>query len=431
MAADALQRLEFPRTVQINAGSFQMGVGRTPLPFELTTSSYHRCTPRAADPAGCGKLFGDYDERHNHHVTISRDFEMTVTEVTNSQFEAFDPSHRQQRGRLGFSVQDYEAVIFVSHAEATNYARWLSARDPAGRTWRLPTEAEWEYACRANTTTHFNTGDTFPASQGRYQDVTDFPRCKFAPAGGPCRSSSQLDGFLKVAAHPPNAWGLHDCHGNVEEWTSDWYGADYYSHAAPVDPQGPPSGTFRVARGGSHSTEVYYLRSGNRMANLPNERTWVTGFRLVATPNHTSRMLTSATAAAVDKDGPATTVSGLHDVAGAPRLAGRTYKPHAAERPLPASSAPAFRGPAQYVRIANGSTGPLWSKHNHDPALAVIPDSGDVIAVWFTTYTEPGREAALAMSRLRNGSTEWENATSLYLPPKTQPPYYTPAVSDD
>jgi sulfatase modifying factor 1 len=77
-----------------------------------------------------------------------------------------------------------------------------------------------------------------------------------------------------------------------------------------------------------------------------------------------------------------------------------------------AKSAPIFRGPLQYVKIANGSTGPLWSKHNHDPALAIV-GSGDVIAVWFTTYTEPGRESALAMSRLRNGSRQWENATSL------------------
>jgi sulfatase modifying factor 1 len=261
VAIPAAASVEFPRTVRIAAGSFRMGVGRTPLPFELTTNSYHRCTPRAADPAGCGKLYGDYDERHNHRVTISRDFEMTATEVTNRQFEAFDPAHRQQRGRLGFSVQDYEAVIFVSHTDATNYARWLSARDPAGRTWRLPTEAEWEYGCRANTTTYFNTGDTFPASQGRNQDVTDFPRCKFAPPAGPCRASSQLDGFLRVAAHPPNAWGLHDCHGNVEEWTSDWYGASYYESAPPIDPKGPPNGTFRVSRGGSHSTELCRLRN--------------------------------------------------------------------------------------------------------------------------------------------------------------------------
>eukprot|EP01047_Picozoa_sp_COSAG01_P115119 COSAG01_NODE_43768_length_426_cov_1.137615_1_plen_87_part_10 len=62
----AAASVEFPRTVRIAAGSFRMGVGRTPLPFELTTNSYHRCTPRAADPTGCGKLYGDYDEMHNH-----------------------------------------------------------------------------------------------------------------------------------------------------------------------------------------------------------------------------------------------------------------------------------------------------------------------------------------------------------------------------
>jgi formylglycine-generating enzyme required for sulfatase activity len=238
----------FPRTVPVRAGSFEMGVGRTPLPLAITFSSDHHCTNMTVDPTGCGKLYGDYDERVNHKVTISEPFEVGALEVTNAEYEAFDPAHRAQRGRFGFSVQDYEAAVFISWENATNYARWLTERDPA-REWRLPTEAEWEYACRAGTASYYSTGDRFPGAQQRFQGLTDFPRCKVGPPGSPCdmAAKSNLDGFLRVGAFPPNAWGLHDCHGNVEEWASDWYGADYYASSPAADPTGPTEGTFKVS----------------------------------------------------------------------------------------------------------------------------------------------------------------------------------------
>jgi|EP01043_Picozoa_sp_COSAG02_P005765 sulfatase modifying factor 1 len=211
------------------------------MPRNRTFTSYHHCTNTTRDSTGCGKLYGDYDERHNHRVSITKPFEIGATEVTNAEYEAFDPSHRETRGRLGFSVQDYEAVVFVSWLNATNYARWLTERDPT-RAWRLPSEAEWEYACRAGTTTYYNTGDVFPTSQQRFQDVTDFPRCKMAPAGSPCDNEMVLDGFLRTGSFSPNDWGLHDCHGNVEEWVSDWYEADYYVKSPAADPTGPANG---------------------------------------------------------------------------------------------------------------------------------------------------------------------------------------------
>ena len=233
--------------------------------------------------------------------------------------------------------------------------------------------------------------------------MTDFPRCDVGPPGSPCFDESVLDGFLKVAAHPPNAWGLHDCHGNVEEWVSDWYDSSYYRTSPAVDPTGPSSGIHRVSRGGSHSTEVFYLRSANRMANFPDERTWLTGFRLVATPKDDATGSAPSTDSAIRPQSP-------------PVAESIPTRQRDTPRPQSSNESAFFEGPLQYVNIEEGSMGPLWSNHNHDPALAIVPRSGDVVAVWFTTYTEPGREAALAMARLPHGAHAWTNATSLYDP---------------
>ena len=189
------------------------------------------------------------------------------------------------------------------------------------------------------------------------------------------------------------------------------------------DPRGPASGTFKVTRGGSHSTEVYYLRSANRAAQLPTERTWLTGFRLVSTPKAADRSDATRTASTQMKqqrrrrrgsDGVGKRGERLLVAAEEPSSPAEPAGPRRWNRNR---SQPLFLGPAQYVNIANNSFGPLWTKHNHDPALAVVPGSGDVVAVWFTTYTEPGREAALAMATLPAGAKTWGAVSSLYDPP--------------
>jgi len=131
---------------RIEPGSFMMGGGTTPLPTEVAGEEW--------------RIHGDFDEHPAHKVTISKPFYMGVCEITNAQYEKFDPEHRKLRGKWGFSKEDDEAVVFVSWHDAMRFCKWLSARE--GLSYRLPTEAEWEYACRAGTNTPFHTGDELP-----------------------------------------------------------------------------------------------------------------------------------------------------------------------------------------------------------------------------------------------------------------------------
>ena len=155
---------------------------------------------------GSDGLGEDFDEAPIHQVIISRPFRMGITEITNAQYESFRPEHRALRGKNGVSLEDDEAVVNVSYSDAVAFCEWLSRKE--GKNYRLPTEAEWEYACRAGTYTLFSTGDGLPAVYHRNQKVVR----DFDPVS------------LKVAQTPPNTFGLYDMHGNVEEWCLDWYG---------------------------------------------------------------------------------------------------------------------------------------------------------------------------------------------------------------
>jgi len=208
-----------------------------------------------------GSENGDFDERPVHRVTISKPFLMAKTEVTNAQHEKFDPSHRSLRGTNGISSGDNEPVVNVSWDDAFRYCDWLSENE--GKSYRLPTEAEWEYACRAGVTAAFAFGDSLPAKF----DCNQQESWVIEPAD------------LTVAQTPPNRWGLYDMHGNVEEWCLDWYGP--YEETYQTDPMGRADGDFKVSRGGSHNTKPYYLRSANRMGTLSDDRSIMIGFRIV------------------------------------------------------------------------------------------------------------------------------------------------------
>jgi len=373
------------RLARIEPGRFSMGVGQTPLPKDLAGPPWRQN--------------GDTDEQPVHMVTVTKPFYMGVTEVTNAQYEQFDPKHRALRGKMGFSKEDAEAVVFVSWHNAVAFCNWLSKKE--GLPYRLPTEAEWEYACRAGTTTHFHTGDALPRELHKNARESWYP--------DPRRSAEGQVVPLAVGKTPPNAWGLCDMHGNVEEWCLDWYGPylKYEPHlpismmtlegkSVPLDhqhwndPVGHADGDFKVTRGGSHSTELYFLRSANRSGTLPEDRSWVIGFRVVL-----GEMPQGKPLPAPDR----------------PRHQQNVKQSAPAELAKgPDPEKPYFKGPRVYVKIPPNSYGPMFSTHNHDPAITDCPN-GDLLAIWYSCVREPGRELAILASRLRRGADEWEPAS--------------------
>jgi formylglycine-generating enzyme required for sulfatase activity len=368
-AAEMLSEKEYTNSlgmkfVRIEAGTFDMGQLKTPLPLEVFR------------PGADFLSVGDFDERPVHDVTISRPFYMGVCEVTNFEYELFDSRHKALRGKdNGLSQEDDEAVINVNWYDAQTFCRWLSDRE--GLPYRLPTEAEWEYACRAGTTTNYHAGDILPEQYHKNQRRT----------GGPTPVS------LHVGRTPANTWGLYDMHGNVEEWCHDWYGP--YQPGRQVDPVGYESGNCRVTRGGSHGTHIYYLRSANRLGAMAQSRNWITGFRVVIGELPDTKPL-SADKQPYRKD--------VVD-SKSPRRRRRAKGPDA--------QGPYFKGPRQFVRIPTEMNGPVFASHNHGPCVVACPN-GDLLAGWFSTVTEGGRELVVAGSRLPAGADEWKPAFQFF-----------------
>jgi sulfatase modifying factor 1 len=143
-----------------------------------------------------------------------------------------------------------------------------AGRVPAGYAYQLPTEAQWEYACRAGTTTATAFGNSLSSTQANFDG--DYPHNGGAP--GP-----DLDQTANVGSYAANAWGFHDMHGNVYEWCADWYGS--YPTGSVTDPAGAGSGTVRVNRGGSWLNDGRYCRSAARGGNTPGYRYYYLGFR--------------------------------------------------------------------------------------------------------------------------------------------------------
>lgn len=318
---------------------------------------------------------GESDERPVHRVNISRPFYMAVNAVTNAQYEQFNPEHHHLRGYNGFSIRDDEAVIFVSWNDTLNFCEWLSKKE--GKTYRLPTEAEREYACRAGTTSPYHDGEELPSQHHRHQQM----------------GWTHEPVSLRVGLSPPNAWGLHEMHGNVEEWCLDWYGP--YEKEEQIDPLGRESGIFRITRGGSHNTDVFFLRSSNRLAALPDERHWLIGFRLVAAEMPKTRPLPKAKLPPCMLD-----------------VSQKTYDWSKG----PDEKKPFLKGPNRYVRQPLIAWFEPIFHHNHCPTITWCKN-GDLLAAWFSCRSQKGREMVILASRLRAGKNEWDPASLFFKAP--------------
>lgn len=230
-------------------------------------------------PAGeflMGSRGGGGDERPVHRVRISRSFEMGKFEVTQAQWEAVMGSNRdahaepekenaaQGEPAAGANPSQFKGstlpVENVSWEEVQQFLRHLNKLD-SRHTYRLPTEAEWEYACRAGGTKDY----------GGNLDAVAWYR------------ANSGDQTRPVGRKQPNAWGLYDMHGNVMEWVQDWYGPNYYRNGSVTDPQGPGSGSYRVYRGGSWYGSAADCRASFRGFDFPGNRYYSLGLRLVRT----------------------------------------------------------------------------------------------------------------------------------------------------
>ena len=325
---------------------------------------------------------GDWDERPAHRVKISNSFRISTTEITLEQFRHYRPGHPASLNGK---------VTGVSWRDAVEFCEWLSQRE--GKPYRLPTEAEWEYACRAGSTNRFWSGDGPP---------------------------------LDDAANP---WGLRGTHDAVMEWCLDWHGP--YSDGVKLDPVGPAVGMTRVVRGDKPDVDdrlkdekgrvaVDYHRSANR-AGLPPAFGVGTGAQ--------------ARVAAADDDGntgtDATDRPGFHRVGfrvvqasiptTKPELAQSGFVRLAAAAPPPAVLKQAPTGPyfrkrhllpippdnAPDEAIAAAGFPPSFRKHNHSPALEVCPN-GDVLAILYTSYFEYEPGVSFLAVRLRFGADQWD-----------------------
>ncbi len=248
-------------------------------------------------------------EKPQHRVRITKPFYLGVTEVTRGQFRVFvdDVGYKteaekdgkggsgwneetkkfEQNPRYtwrspGFEQTDEHPVVNVSWNDAQAFIGWLSQKE--GKTYRLPTEAEWEYACRAGTTTRYFSGDD-PEGLAAVANVADGTLKEKHPGW---TTIAARDGHVytaPVGRFQANAFGLHDMHGNVWEWCQDWAGADYYKQSPVDDPPGPSGAASRVLRGGSWSIGPRFCRSAFRLRLGTGSRNNFLGFRLALVPS--------------------------------------------------------------------------------------------------------------------------------------------------
>jgi formylglycine-generating enzyme required for sulfatase activity/serine/threonine protein kinase len=249
-------------------------------------------------------------EGPRHEVEISRPFYLGQFTVTRGQFRkfveetgyqtaaekdgkgtsGFDPETRWFVRKAeynwrnpGFGQTDQHPVVNVSWNDARAFCQWLSRQD--GKPYRLPTEAEWEYGCRAGTTTRFYSGE----NDSDLQSVANVADASLKTKLDSAKTRNWMflawdDTFpftAPVGQFKPNRWALYDMHGNVWQWCADWYDEEYYAHSPSKDPKGPPRGKYRLLRGGSWRQPGRFCRAAYRWYAAPANRFNHVGFRVV------------------------------------------------------------------------------------------------------------------------------------------------------
>ena len=206
-----------------------------------------------------------------HDVEITRPFLMGQNEVTQQEWRTVMGSAPSHFGTCGPRCPTENVTYF----DVQKFLEKLNAHAPQTLRYRLPTEAEWEYACRARTTGPFATGENLTTAQSNYNGRIPYG---VFPAGDFRQKTTPAGTF------PLNPWGLADIHGNVWEWTSDWYGPYGETFAANIDPRGPAAGEKRVIRGGSWFFDANSARCGLRYTHAPQDKGFSLGFRVAADP---------------------------------------------------------------------------------------------------------------------------------------------------
>lgn len=245
---------------------------------------------------------GNRDEKPDHEVCVD-DFALAQYDVTVGDFRSFVLAtgykteaekeggcafwsgenleydrHRNWRNP-GFSQDERHPVVCVSWDDATAFTAWLGKT--SGMHYRLPTEAEWEYAARSG-----GKGERF-AGFSDERDLHLYANYCDSNCDLPWKSANQNDHYRAtspVGSYRPNGLGLYDMSGNVWQWLSDYYEHDYYRESVRVNPKGPATGEKHVLRGGSWTSKSHYLQAANRFRSLPLYRFYDTGFRLAISP---------------------------------------------------------------------------------------------------------------------------------------------------
>ena len=286
------------RLVEVPAGEFLMGAEEDPVEtlkaFPDGSTWLDAEFPRHKVKITKPFLIGQHEVTLNQFLIFYHDakykvdaekdgepswgFDKELRLIESNRFRPWDP--------IAWKIDMNHPVIYVSWNDAVEFCDWLTRKE--GKIYRLPTEAEWEYACRAGSEQRYSFGDA-PEELVRYANSADSSRLNvFYPnASDPKLRSKFLAGndtyvwTAPVGKFLPNRFGLHDMHGNAWEWCSDWYDESFYAESPLEDPEGPRHGVARVLRGGAFYDSPFHLRCARRQSAEPSSRDYGNSFRVV------------------------------------------------------------------------------------------------------------------------------------------------------